>query len=162
MEEITPERDFELRSEKVRSVVGRVPSIFIRYGITAITGALIVLIVVAHFLPYKQVFSGVASIYAQDLPNRTDTATVRILLRFQTQRPDPNLSGVSFCLITTNGCIEGELYRISPIRDTLERQEAYCRFYAPNLSLVANKSVDFYATYSSSSLLDEMLGRLFK
>ena len=49
------ERSFELRSEKVRSIVGQIPSALIRYGITAIGAVLLCLLAVAYFLPYKQV-----------------------------------------------------------------------------------------------------------
>lgn len=38
------ERSFELRSEKVRSIVGQIPSVLVRYGITAIGVVLICLL----------------------------------------------------------------------------------------------------------------------
>ncbi len=37
-EEKKQERSFELRSEKVRSIVGQIPSSLVRYGITAYRG----------------------------------------------------------------------------------------------------------------------------
>ena len=43
------ERSFELRSEKVRSIVGQIPSALIRYGITAIGAVLLCLLAVAYF-----------------------------------------------------------------------------------------------------------------
>ena len=46
-EEKKQERSFELRSEKVRSIVGQIPSSLIRYGITAIGGVLLCLFVIA-------------------------------------------------------------------------------------------------------------------
>ena len=57
------ERSFELRSEKVRSIVGQIPSSLIRYGITAIGMVLLCLFAVAYYLPYKQVYSGTATIH---------------------------------------------------------------------------------------------------
>ena len=62
-EEKKPERNFELRSEKVRSIVGQIPSSLIRYGITAIGMVLLCLFAVAYYLPYKQVYSGTATIH---------------------------------------------------------------------------------------------------
>ena len=38
------ERSFELRSEKVRSIVGQIPSSLVRYGITAIGAVLLCLL----------------------------------------------------------------------------------------------------------------------
>ena len=49
------ERSFELRSEKVRSIVGQIPSSLVRYGITAIGAVLLCIVAVAYLLPYKQV-----------------------------------------------------------------------------------------------------------
>jgi hypothetical protein len=50
-EEKKQERSYELRSEKVRSIVGQIPSSLIRYGITAIGSVLLCLFVVSYFLP---------------------------------------------------------------------------------------------------------------
>lgn len=43
----------ELRSEKVRKIIGDMPSGFIRYGISIITWILILLFVICYFVPYK-------------------------------------------------------------------------------------------------------------
>ena len=43
-EEKKQEQSFELRSEKVRSIVGQIPSSLIRYGITAIGAVLVCLL----------------------------------------------------------------------------------------------------------------------
>lgn len=42
----------ELRSEKVRKIIGDMPSGFIRYGISIITWILILLFVICYFVPY--------------------------------------------------------------------------------------------------------------
>ncbi len=52
-EEKKQERSYELRSEKVRSIVGQIPSSLIRYGITAIGVVLLCLFVVGYFLPLQ-------------------------------------------------------------------------------------------------------------
>lgn len=51
------ERSFELRSEKVRSIVGQIPSSLVRYGIATIALVLLCLFTVAYFLPYRQVYT---------------------------------------------------------------------------------------------------------
>jgi hypothetical protein len=63
MEEEKQERSFELRSEKVRSIVGQIPPSLVRYGITVIGIVLLCLLAVAYFLPYKQVYSGTAIVH---------------------------------------------------------------------------------------------------
>lgn len=44
----------ELRSEKVRNIIGEIPSGIVRYGITIITIVLLVLLVGAYFIPYPE------------------------------------------------------------------------------------------------------------
>ena len=43
----------ELRSEKVRKIIGDMPSGLIRYGISIITCILILLFIICYFVPYK-------------------------------------------------------------------------------------------------------------
>ena len=47
----------ELRSEKVRHIIGEIPSGIVRYGITIITIVLLVLLVGAYFIPYPEIIS---------------------------------------------------------------------------------------------------------
>ena len=47
----------ELRSEKVRHIIGEIPSGIVRYGITIITIVLLVLLVGAYFIPYPETIS---------------------------------------------------------------------------------------------------------
>ena len=47
----------ELRNEKVRKIIGDMPSGFIRYGISIITCILIITYIVLYFIPYKNVLN---------------------------------------------------------------------------------------------------------
>lgn len=47
----------ELRSEKVRHIIGEIPSGIVRYGITIITIVIIGLLVGAYFIPYPETIS---------------------------------------------------------------------------------------------------------
>ena len=47
----------ELRSEKVRHIIGEIPSGIVRYGIAIITIVLLVLLVGAYFIPYPETIS---------------------------------------------------------------------------------------------------------
>ena len=47
----------ELRSEKVRHIIGEIPSGIVRYGITIITTVLLVLFVGAYFIHYPETIS---------------------------------------------------------------------------------------------------------
>ena len=43
----------ELRSEKVRKIIGDMPSGFLRYGISIITCIIILIAATCYFIPYK-------------------------------------------------------------------------------------------------------------
>lgn len=49
----TNNRQIELRSEKVRNIIGQVPPVLLRYGIMIIGCAILVLIGVSAFIPYQ-------------------------------------------------------------------------------------------------------------
>lgn len=46
--------NIELRSEKVRNIVGRMPNFFVRYGISVIFFVLLSLTIVTMIIPYKE------------------------------------------------------------------------------------------------------------
>jgi len=115
------EKNFELRSEKVRSIVGQIPSSLVRYGITIIGIVLLFLFVIAYFLPYKQVYSGVVTIREIEWGNPTDSVETTALLKFETKRMN-EAKAEQIDLQTPKGSIEGQLMALSSVRDTLERQ----------------------------------------
>lgn len=51
---IKQEQNFELRSEKVRSIVGQIPPLLVRIGITVMTLVIIVIVSLMYFIPYPQ------------------------------------------------------------------------------------------------------------
>lgn len=150
------ERSFELRSEKVRSIVGQIPSALVRYGITAIGAVLLCLLAVAYFLPYKQVYSGTATIH-KTATTPADSTNITILLKFENKRSD-NTKGQMIYLQSPYGTFAGQIRDLSPIRDTLERQEAICRFKVTEIKSVENQTMDFQIVRSSGNLLQKMLG----
>ena len=158
MEEEKQERSFELRSEKVRSIVGQVPSSLTYYGITAIGIVLLCLFVMAYFLPYKQVYSGTAII--KEAPITTsDSTDINILLRFDNKQP-VNVNRQILYLQTSNGTSVGTIRKLSTVRDTLARQETLCRFKTTEIQPLQNQTVDFKLVVSSSSLLQKLLGNI--
>ena len=156
MEEEKQERSFELRSEKVRSIVGQVPSSLTCYGITAIGIVLLCLFVMAYFLPYKQVYSGTAIIQEATITT-SDSTDITILLRFENKQP-VNVNRQILYLQTSNGTSVGTIRKLSAVCDTLARQETLCRFKTTEIQPLQNQTVDFKLVVSSSSLLQKLLG----
>ena len=155
-EEKKPERSFELRSEKVRSIVGQIPSSLIRYGITVIGMVLLCLFAVAYFLPYKQVYSGTATIHEITIAP-TDSTDITILLRFENKRPG-NVNGQMLYLQASNGTSVGTVRELFTVRDTLARQETLCRFKTTDIQPLENQTIDFQLVQSSGNLLQKLLG----
>lgn len=159
-EEKKQERSFELRSEKVRSIVGQIPSSLARHGITAIGVVLLCLFAVTYFLPYKQIYSGTAIIHQITTPP-TDSTDATLWLKFETNRPS-NANGQFIYMQLPNATLAGQIKDLSPVRDTLERQEARCRFKSSEIKSIENQTVDFQIVWSSGNLLQKMLGGLSK
>ena len=155
-EEKKQERSYELRSEKVRSIVGQIPSSLIRYGITAIGMVLLCLFAVAYYLPYKQVYSGTATIH-KTTTTPVDSTNITILLKFENKRPD-KVNGQMICLQSPYRTFVGQIQDLSSVRDTFERQKAICRFKVTEIKSVENQTVDFQIVSSSGNLLKKMLG----
>lgn len=153
------ERSFELRSEKVRSIVGQIPSALVRYGVVVIGGVLICLFVVAYYLPYRQVYFGVATTWDSVAQGRADSVEVSMLLRFEGKRLE-EAEGQPIILSEGEQRVAGgQLMRLSPQRDTLERQEALCRLSVADLRMLEGRTVDFRIKVSSGTILSQMLGR---
>ena len=135
------------------------PASLVRYGITIIGIVLLFLFVIAYFLPYKQVYSGVATIREMEPGNPADSVETTILLRFETKRMN-EAEDEQIDIQTPKGSIEGQLMALSSVRDTLERQEARCRFKTTDIHAMEHQTVDFRIVRSSGNLLRKILGDL--
>lgn len=154
-EEKKHERSFDLRSEKVRNIVGQIPSSLVRYGIVAIGIVLLCLFALVYFLPFKQVYNGAATV--REIKNTpTDSIEIVVLLRFENKRPE-SINGQMICLQSPNGTFIGQLRGLSVVRDTLERQEALCQFKFSDIKSLRNQTVDFQRKYSSGNLLQKIM-----
>lgn len=157
-ERLIQERDFELRSEKVRSIIGKIPSSLVRYGITIIGIALIVLTLTVYYLPYKTIYVGSATIYRVP-QSKTDSLEVAIKLRFDGKHIEKtNGIYLNIELYNSQERIMGTLLKLSAQRDTLDRQEAIVRFAPNDISLFGSQTVDFRITESSKSILQKIIG----
>ncbi|RRD62649.1 hypothetical protein [Tannerella forsythia] len=153
------ERSFELRSEKVRSIVGQIPSSLVRYGITIIGVVLVILTLIAYYLPYKSVYSGSASIYTVP-QSETDSLEVSVKLRFDGKRIETtNYTHLNIELYGYQESIWGTLLEVSSQRDTLDRQQAIVRFAPSDISTFGGQTVDFRIVESSESILQKVFGR---
>ena len=104
-------------------------------------------------------YSGTATIHktATTPVTPADSTNITILLKFENKRPDKT-KGQMVYLQSPYGTFAGQIRDLSPVRDTLERQEALCRFRVTEIKSVENQTVDFQIARSSGNLLQKMLG----
>ena len=71
------DNEIELRSEKVRHIIGEIPSRIVRYGITIITIVILGLLVGAYFIPYPETISAKVHKYVNTIA-RGMTANIEV------------------------------------------------------------------------------------
>jgi hypothetical protein len=112
-------KEIELRSEKVRNIVGQIPPVLLRRGITIISLVLLVLLVSAYFVPYPETVH-----FDIALQSREDTEIIRgagycsPLIKSKLkegQMVNMELLGYPSTLF---GLVEGRISTISPISET--------------------------------------------
>ncbi len=149
--------NLELRSEKVRSIVGQMPSSLIKYGITIIGVVLICLFFITLFLPSNYVYSGVATVHSLNIDKQTDSTDITVWLKFENIRLVKANSQLIY-LQSIEDTFKGRLLWLSSIRDTLDRQEALCRFNSKEIMLQEHQTIDFIIIDSSGNIIQKMLG----
>ncbi|TFH94678.1 hypothetical protein E4P48_09890 [Porphyromonas levii] len=148
------ERSYELRSEKVRSIVGQIPPALVRYGTIILFAVLVVLFGIAYFMPYKQVYSGTITFYDVSEPTTpayitfgNDKALTKIA------EPTPLTIHLDAQDITV------QLRSIENRRDTLNRYPAIIEvsMVAQDKSDLQNTTFDFTLVEHRTNLLDHLI-----
>jgi hypothetical protein len=91
------ERNLEIRSEKVRSIIGKMPSVLIRYGISVIVAILSLIVTGSFFFRFTPTYNTTAQV------NITNSDTIIIIAIPANQKqfvPVGDISVVSFENIT--------------------------------------------------------------
>lgn len=148
---------FELRSDKVRNIVGQIPSSLIRYGISVIGIVVLSLIAITSFLPYRKIYFGTACVNHVPL-NYTDSVNVIILLKFESNQIE-HPENLKIILESQYGVLHGRILDISQLRDTLDRRKATCSFRSSEIKSVENQTLDFYIIQESNTYLQKILGK---
>ena len=103
------ERNIELRSEKVRNIVGKIPPAVDRYGITVIGLVLVVAVVVSMLIPYKET----VSFGVRFNPAQSKTEGVAYL---ETQQVRVLHEGIPVTIIVKGEMVAGEIVYVSEKR----------------------------------------------
>lgn len=103
------ERNIELRSEKVRNIVGKIPPAVDRYGITVIGLVLVVAVAVSMLIPYKET----VSFGVRFNPAQSKTEGVAYL---ETQQVGVLHEGMPVSIMVKGEMVEGEIVYVSEKR----------------------------------------------
>lgn len=103
------ERNIELRSEKVRNIVGEIPPAVDRYGITVIGLVLVVIVAVSMLTPYKET----VSFGVRFNPAQSKTEGVAYL---ETQQVRVLHEGIPVTIMVKGEIVEGEIVYVSEKR----------------------------------------------
>lgn len=103
------EKNIELRSEKVRNIVGKIPPTVDRYGITVIGLVLMAIVVVSMLIPYKET----VSFGVRFNPAQSKTEGVAYL---ETQQVRVLHEGIPVTIIVKGEMVAGEIVYVSEKR----------------------------------------------
>ncbi|WP_018358621.1 hypothetical protein [Porphyromonas levii] len=153
------ERSYELRSEKVRSIVGQIPPALVRYGTIILFAVLVVSFGIAYFIPYKQVYSGTITFY--DISEPTTTAYITFAndkALTNIDKPTP----ITIYLGTQHLTLQ--VTSITNKRDTLNRFSSIIEvsLESQNKSTLQNSTFDFTLVETSNSLLSHFYQGRYK
>lgn len=161
MDEREDRERFQLRSEKVRSIVGQVPPALTRYGMTIIAVAVGLILLTAALIPYRQVSTGTAVITS--LPEMQPEDSLSVTLRLLPQETiTPVRSGSPILLQGEGAAAEGRVNRLSARRDTLGYCSAEATFLRGDLAPLEGSTTDYRITTDSGSLLSHILRGLLR
>ena len=142
----------ELRSEKVRSIIGQVPSILLRYGIMIIAFTLLMLIGVTAFIPYQP--SVDVEVVVMQMNDNQLCYTARIPINAMKDKD-------KFSEVNLNSLLElplPERFKIDSILDVVELSEQSARCLAvliPKDKLSGNILLNKPITVSGKILLEK-------
>lgn len=148
------EKSYELRSEKVRSIVGQIPPALVRYGTIILFAVLLLLFGIAYLMPYKQVYSGTITFYDISEPS----ATAYIIFannKALTEIGEP----IPLTIHCRTQNLAVQLTNIENRRDTLNRYPATIEvsIQSQNITNLQNSTYDFTLVKSSDNLLSHFL-----
>ena len=143
---------FTLRSEKVRSLMGEMPSSLIRYGMLVITLILFILFITASIIPYNKIYSGKVVSYDVFETNK-DSVRISFLLEFEKNNIIKTSSKGIIILMADNHSIVGHVVAIDYSPDFRNSQVFQCVFLLNDYNTLSNQISEFKLVISKGSLL---------
>lgn len=146
----------ELRSEKVRNIIGPMPPRLIRYGIAIICLAMVMVVCVSAFLPFRKVARGMIYISEVAISTR-DTVCVKAQLRFTSSGSVENTEGCKIICNRADNEIKGIISTYIPGRTERGEYKVELRFNKKDIAPFEKTEVDFKIILSETSVLKRLL-----
>jgi len=141
----------ELRSEKVRHIIGEIPSRIVRYGITIITIVVLGLLAGAYFIPYPETISAKVQMTNArqgtiDIPYKyVNTITRGMTVSIEIEGYDAETYGAAHGIITSTShtpwqTAEGSVFMVQ-VRITDCKYKIISRMTGAASILISNESI---------------------
>lgn len=148
-------QDFELRSEKVRKIIGQIPPILMRYEITTISFIIIVFSSISIILPYKQIVSGTLVI-DKLLTMTNDSISFNAKLKLPDKFSFSNNNLNKLLLITPDSIYQGHIIEYSPLKNIDGQYEITLRVPTININKLQNSTLDFKLIIYKSTVFKQI------
>ncbi len=163
MEAQNPKKDSgyiqELRSEKVRNIVGPMPPALIRYGITAICMALAMVILVCAFLPFRKTANG--TVYIVNYYSDNNNYHITAKLKFDKSNSAVNIQGCKIICYNTIYQARGIIVTYNPVRTDMAEYIAELEFNNTTESqLFKDRETEFKIILSETTVLNKLLSTI--
>lgn len=160
MEERKTPKNIELRSEKVRSIVGQVPPALVRYGSLLVLLVLLILLGIAHMLPYRQIVEGEAIVRTMPQPTfHPDTLLLHVELRWSQSVADISPVGCALSLDGPELSVQGRLTAYTALRSPEGTHAATIALPATDAQRISPSTLSCRMLLRKGSLLQHFLGR---
>lgn len=152
-------RTFELHSERVRSIVGKIPSVLIRYGIVIIFVVLLIMVSMLSLLPYKRDIQGKAYVY--DISEvMADSIIVSVELEIPKMKSTASLLHKTIKLSTFEFNCSGTITEFIPYKTIKGRNIATLKLPNKQFDIIKQSQVDYTLTVYKTSVLNKILNSL--
>lgn len=147
---------FGLRSDKVRNLMGEMPSYLIRYGVFTIVLVLLVFFVAISIIPYKKVYTGEAIVH-EVLNRQVDSLSVTLLLKFDNQDFIETSRNGAIFLDKDRKSINGKITNMDKSEYFKGQRLVRCLFGYEDFEGVSERSFKFRLIISNGSFFNHVL-----
>ena len=154
----------ELRSEKVRSIIGKMPSLVVRSGITILFVVFILLIVGSYFFPYTETIQVSTQIISSEDSSYNAKLEIPIALQAKIEQGLPVMIEIEGYTKNKYGQLSGYIERIDSI-PVIEEGNKYLIANAnlhENLRLSNGKVIPYYPSMQGKATILLKKERLLK